>query len=237
MLRRGNLNLTGVKVKRVRPLARDELQALKEPRPERPVLQKLREGHHAVARAIAMGMTHAKAARFAGYSVARVTMLTQSPAFQELIAYYRNLLNESFKDQADEYMELLTANAVKAERLVADKLNAAIEDDEILPTRELLAISRDSADRIGYGKKQTNLNVNVDFAAALERAIKRSGVNPSSLKVVSSPPSAAAQLLTVPVTVGQSGTVEVQPPPPAVPRSVVARPLAEGSIRPLRRLG
>jgi hypothetical protein len=53
----------------------------------------------------------------------------------------------------------------KAERQLEDHLDTADERDELLPVRELVAITTDRMDRFGYGKKSMNLNVNVDFAA------------------------------------------------------------------------
>jgi len=61
--------------------------------------------------------------------------------------------------------------------MVADRLADQEEDPDAkpIPLRDLMAISRDAADRFGYGKHTTQTNVNVDFAAQLERAIRRSG--------------------------------------------------------------
>ena len=61
-----------------------------------------------------------------------------------------------------------------AERQIADRLEDAEEEGVKLPLKDLLAISRDGADRFGYGKKSAVLNTNVDFAAILEQAIARS---------------------------------------------------------------
>jgi len=58
--------------------------------------------------------------------------------------------------------------------MISDKIDAAIEADEPLPMRDLIAITSDRADRFGYGKTQRNINLNVDFAAQLEAARKRS---------------------------------------------------------------
>jgi hypothetical protein len=68
----------------------------------------------------------------------------------------------------------MLANKLKAEVMLGDKLDAAIDGAEVMPTKDLLAISRDAADRTGHGKVQTNMNVNVDFASKLEAARRRS---------------------------------------------------------------
>lgn len=175
------------------PLKREDLAILRERRDDPPrLLERLRDPHHNLARLLAMGKRNEEAGRLAGYSANRVAMLKSDPAFKELIEYYRNLVVQSFKENADEYFDLLSANMIKAEKQIAEKLEIAEEAGETLPIRELVAIGRDAADRVGYGKKQTNLNVNVDFASQLEKAIKRSGKD-KQLELTASPPSAPAR--------------------------------------------
>lgn len=157
-----------------RPLTRDDLALLKEKRPEK-VLSRLRDPHHKLARLLAMGQTNAQAGLLAGYSINRVSMLLQDPAFKQLVEEYRGVVQESFKDQVDEYMALAVSNMTKAERQIAEHFDKADEEGELLPLSKLDTISQGRMDRFGYGKKQTNLNVNVDFAAQLEKARQRSG--------------------------------------------------------------
>ena len=64
---------------------------------------------------------------------------------------------------------------IKAERQISEHFEVADEAGELLPLSKLDTISQGRMDRFGYGKKQTNLNVNVDFAAQLEKARQRSG--------------------------------------------------------------
>ncbi len=165
-----------------RVLSREDLSLLKEKRPHKPVAQRLRDPHHRLARFIAMGHNNTVAAQLSGYSINRVAMFMTDPAFQQLVAEYRNIVNESFKEQVDEYMQLSVSNMVKAERMVAEHFDKADEEGELLPLSKLDAISQGRMDRFGYGKKQTNLNVNVDFAAQLEKARQRSG------RIIDQPP-------------------------------------------------
>ncbi len=158
-----------------RVLSRDDLSLLKEKRPTKPVIQRLRDPHHRLARFIAMGHNNTVAAQLSGYSINRVAMFLQDPAFQQLVSEYRGLVNESFKEQVDEYMSLSVGNMIKAERQIAEHFEVADESGELLPLSKLDTISQGRMDRFGYGKKQTNLNVNVDFAAQLEKARQRSG--------------------------------------------------------------
>lgn len=178
-LRRGRRPET--KVLSVRELRREELSALREKRVPKPHLQRLRDPHHNLARLIAMGKSIHEAARLAGYSYSRALTLNSDPAFKQCMAEHKAAMDGRHADEIDEYMSAIYGNGIKAERQLTEHLDQADERGELLAIKDLLAISRDSADRVGYGKKQTNINVNVDFAAKLERAIARSG-----LRVVSS---------------------------------------------------
>lgn len=158
----------------IRELTRPELEILKEPRKGNTV-QSLKDSHHRVARLCAMGLRRADIVEQSGYGYGRVSALLKDPAFQNLIAEYRKEITASAREQMDEYHSMLTGNMIRAERLIADKLEAAETEEGIsIPTRDLIAIARDAADRTGYGKKQTNVNVNVDLAAQLEKARARS---------------------------------------------------------------
>ena len=165
----------------IRPLTREDLAEIMIPR-NAPVVQRLRDPHHHVVRLIAAGVRPMEeVARRSGYTIARIHGLNTDPAFKELVASYRGAIDAAFIRSQDDYYELATSNMVKAERQIAEKLERAEEEGELLPTRDLIAISRDAADRFGYGKKAMNVNVNVDFASKLEQAIARSGkvIDPS----------------------------------------------------------
>lgn len=168
-------------VTNVRALTRDDLALVVEKRPLSEsraggnILQRLRDPHHRVARLIASGLKLTEVAELTGRSYAGLHLLNRDPAFNELVATYRGKVNAAWEREQDEYAQLATRNMLKAEAQIAEKLEAAEENNETLPTRDLIAISRDAADRFGYGKRQTNLNVNADFASLLEKAIARSG--------------------------------------------------------------
>lgn len=136
-------------------------------------IQKLKDSHHQVARLIASGLPLYEVAERTGYSYQRIATLNVDPSVQELVANYRNMVNEAWRESIDEFQRNAIANMAKAERMLGDKLDAADEGDETLSTRELVAITSDRMDRFGYGKKNMNVNVNVDFAAKLEAAIAR----------------------------------------------------------------
>jgi len=228
-LTRGRLQPRPLEIESIEPIKREDLHLLKDLRENvhpaaKGLIQRLRDPHHMLARFIAMGLKTSEAARRAGYTQNRVTMLKESPAFQELIAHYRKQVQDGWKEEVDEYMELATSNMLKAERQLAEKLEQAEEDDTFLPTRDLIAISRDAADRFGYGKKTVNLNVNVDMAARLENAIKRS----SAAKVINATPIQA-----MPQGMSPSLAPPIRPAPDMTNASAGASPEA---IREVRRI-
>ena len=162
-------------VKSVRPLTRDDLLALRDRSAAAGRLSRLRDSHHNVCRLAALGLSTTEIAGRTGYSTARISqLLNNNPAIQDLIAKYRGEVDRSWLDTVGEYSVLGVSNMIKAERQIADRLDMADEADDPLPIRELIAIARDGADRFGYGKRTTNLNINVDFAARLEAAKRRS---------------------------------------------------------------
>lgn len=136
---------------------------------------KIRDSHHRIARLAAAGCRKFEIVERSGYSYNRVSQLLAAPAMQELIAKYRVKVEVAFEREQDEFYNLATKNMITAERMIADKLEAAEEANVELPLRDLALVARDAADRFGYGKKETRVNLNADFAAELEKAIARSG--------------------------------------------------------------
>lgn len=161
-----------IEITNLRELTRGDLTVLAQPRPKDGI-KALRDNHHRVARALASGMTNIDVALTCGISVGRVHTLKVDPAVQELIAHYRSMLTVEWLKEADPVIDFLRSNSLKAAAMISDKLDAAAEADEFLPTRDLLGIAELGFDRTGYGKVNKNLNVNVDFAANLEAARKR----------------------------------------------------------------
>lgn len=159
----------------VRAIIRDDLPRLAQPRDKTATYpQRLRESHHHVAELIAAGFDLTAVAMLTGYSFNRVSQLCQSPAMQELIAVLRESMAGRRLEVVDAFRELEANNLLVAERQIGDHLAEADERGELLSIGELEKIAKSRADRI-YGKKSTNVNVNVDFAARLESVIQRSG--------------------------------------------------------------
>lgn len=154
------------------PLTKEELLTYT-PRKNEGKVAKFRDSHHKVARLFATGMRPGEVATASGYSLCRISTLWADPAFQELIAVYRKEFNEHFAEVVaeDQYYTTINANRVIAARRLNDKL---LDDEEEFTVSQLVAVHADAADRTGYPKRSVAVNVNVDFAAKLDQAIKRS---------------------------------------------------------------
>lgn len=160
-------------IKSVRPLTREDLVHLRGPS-ARARLQTLRSRHHKMAMMIASGAKITDVAAACNMSPQRVSILSVDPSVKDLIAQYQGDVVADIRDAMKDYAELVARNSLTAEVMLASKLESLNENEESLPVRDLLAISRDGADRFGYGKKSTVTNINVDFAKNLEAAIARS---------------------------------------------------------------
>lgn len=163
------------KIAAIRSITREDLPRLLGPRDRAASMpQKLRDSHHTIARMLATGMKRKRICELTGYTYNRISTLAASPAMAELVAHYRAQIDAAFIESQDAFFNIATQNMLAAERHIADRIAELDEEGELLPVRDAIAISRDAADRFGYGKKQTNVNVNTDFAQLLERAITRS---------------------------------------------------------------
>lgn len=162
-----------MEVSDIRELTRADLAVLAQPRPGQSI-QALRDVHHMMARAVASGLSNIEVAENCGRSINYVSILKADPAFIDLVAHYRTILTAEWKEAADPVIGYMRNNALKAQAMISDKLDQALEQGEFLPTRDLLGIAEFGHDRTGYGKVNKNVNINVDFAAQLEAARRRS---------------------------------------------------------------
>ena len=158
-------------IQSVRSMVRGDIEALRQ-LSARPRIAKLRDSHHIMARLIVSGLTVTEIAEETGYSVSRVSLLKNSPAMVELCDRYRADDHGAWKRSRDERYESILAAGTKAWR----KINDVLDADEELPVTTLLKIADSSSDRVGYHRKSTKENINIDFAARLEAAISRSRI-------------------------------------------------------------
>lgn len=171
-LRRGRI-ASKKEIGPIRELTRADLETLKAPRPKGETVAKLFDSHHRIARLFAMGLRKHDVHQKSGYSLGRLTQLLGSPAFTNLVESYRKMVDDSWRQEVDEFYELANKNKIVAERMIADRLERAEDDIDEVPLKTLIAIVADRADRTGHGKKSTTLNVNVDLGSRLERARSR----------------------------------------------------------------
>lgn len=171
-LHRGRIS-TKLEILGVRELTRDDLACIRGKR-DVPAVQRLRDTHHRLARLIASGLRPAQAAAECGFSVARVYVLHADPSFQDLVAAYRKDVNTAYVNSEEERYKMATDVNLKALRHISEHFEKADEEGELVPIGRALAVFADTSDRVGLSKKTVNTNINIDFAARLEKAIQRS---------------------------------------------------------------
>jgi len=126
----------------VRPLNEADLALLatKDAGSTAPPLKKIGDRHHALARLLASGVSEGEAALITGYDISRVSILKNSPAFQELVALYRKEVDTQFSTTL-EHMAGLSKDAVVELR---DRLE---ENPERFSVNELTKIISEMYDR------------------------------------------------------------------------------------------
>lgn len=156
------------------PMTREDMaEVLKPPFKAHVGVERLRDSHHNIARLAALGMKQIEIAARTGYSANRVNLLLQGPAMQDLVAHYRATVDESWRQNVDDYFQMVFTNMMRAERMIGDRLEEADEGDADVRMKDLIDIARDGADRTGYMKKSAQVVAKVDFASRLEAAIER----------------------------------------------------------------
>jgi DNA mismatch repair ATPase MutS len=143
----------------------------------KPALQRIKERHRLLAKYVAAGLTRNEIAARLDMTPERVGQLTLDPAMQNLISQFRDhphVVEMTGMDEIALLRSVSIQNALRSALAMQDTLNYYEDADEKVPVRESAKIFELSADRIGFGKHSTNINVNVDFAAQLDRAIDRS---------------------------------------------------------------
>lgn len=126
----------------VRPINDGDLELLAQPgHTAAPALKRITDRHHSLARLLAAGTPESEAAAIVGYGVARVSILKDDPAFQELLALYRSEVNTQFSTTL-EHMAGLSRDALLVLR---DRME---EEPEKFTTNELLAVHKELHDRV-----------------------------------------------------------------------------------------
>lgn len=136
-------------------------------------LPQIRASHHRMAELHAAGLTAAQISDLTGRSLTHVRNFPKVPANAELIGHKvaeAMAAPEPVTDPVTERIRLIT----QVGTLALTKLRDRLEDDAYeMPDRMLLAIADSSMDRIGHGKQSTQVNLNMDLGARLQRARER----------------------------------------------------------------
>lgn len=159
----------------LRELTASDLALLATERGVQPTaVQRITDRHHALARCLASGMSATEAGLVTGYTGSRISILRGDPAFEELIAFYR-------EDRAAEVQDLqqkFTSLAKDATTEIQERLEL---DPASFNVDALLDVVKLAADRSGNGpqSKTTNVNVNVNLGDRMKAARERAALGSS----------------------------------------------------------
>lgn len=150
------------------PLREDDLVLLHslnrlEPDPKAP-LAKIRDPHHTLAKMVADGKPVVEISSVTGYSPSRIRTLENDPAFQELVAHYRDQNRLASADISEQLKHVsLTALQILQERLE--------ENPEEVSVKELQSIAELGLDRTGFGPSR-QLNVTATSGLTLKELMQ-----------------------------------------------------------------
>lgn len=130
-----------------------------------PAVLRLRHSHHAIARYLAEGKKLVEIAAITGYTPGRISVLQSSPAFQELVEYYKIQVEEVF---VDFHARLASLGFDSIEELAA-----RLEDDPAsFKNRELMELVQMLSDRTGFGPTSKVQHNHAHFSDDAIAAIK-----------------------------------------------------------------
>lgn len=159
----------------VRALTREDIASLRTNQRVQNRVKTFRDTHHRLARLVAAGLRNEEVLRITGFSIGRLNTLKADPAFQELVASYRDKVTDAFAQAQVEVHESANELMVRGLHHLHEHFNRADDEDKLVPMASLNKLLPDLMDRFGYSKKVVNTNVNVDFAKEFERAMARQG--------------------------------------------------------------
>jgi hypothetical protein len=149
----------------IRSLSQEEVRG----RPKGAV-GKIRAVHHLVAQLYALGLKPTEIAPIVNRTSATVRNWIDAPANQELVAQYCEERSSEVLTNAEYRRSLIERRQILMEEELVDRLEA---DPSSFTNKDLIAGSGDAADRIGFGKQTTNVNINLDLKSRMEAAKKR----------------------------------------------------------------
>jgi hypothetical protein len=133
-----------------------------------PSVKRLRDRHHALAKALASGMSEAEASLVTGYDPSRISILKADPSFKELLANYRSIKEGAFAD----FQERASNVSLEYLNILADR---AEEDPDSVDPAFALEVVKILADRTGHAPiaKSVQVSATVDLTDRLARARQR----------------------------------------------------------------
>lgn len=139
--------------------------------PAKPI-QRLRDRHHALARALAQGMRDGEASLITGYDIARISVLRSDPSFKQLITEYKNIKDAAFAD----FQERAAVVTLEALNQIQEELEEDAERDEKeISIGQKMAIVEKLADRTGHAPvtRSVQVSATVDLTERLRLARQR----------------------------------------------------------------
>lgn len=133
------------------------------------LVKRISDSHHAVARALASGLKPGEVSIITGYSLSRISILQADPAFQELLAFYRENLDVVYADLHTRMAQLSLDSA----QLLQERME---NDPDSFSNGALMDVLKLAADRTGHApvsRTVSKVDVTVGFADALAAARKR----------------------------------------------------------------
>jgi hypothetical protein len=180
-----------------------------------PRIKTLRYNHHLLAKAVASGKSLLECSQMCGLTVGRISDLKNDPAFQELVSFYAEELNEVYVDVHQRMAALGTS--------VLEELQERFEaEPEKFTKRELMDLFTTMADR--------------------SIATAKGGPNPQQVIATGNGAGLALQINFVSPATGEPETLdakvvtgELSPPSPTQAPAALTMPLLEreAPVRPL----
>jgi hypothetical protein len=162
-----------------------------------PRIKTLRYNHHLLAKAVASGKSLLECSQLTGLTGARISDLKNDPAFQELVSFYAEELNEVYVDVHQRMAALGTS--------VLEELTERFEaDPEKFTKRELMDLFTTMADRSiatakgGPSPQAANLSVGGNGLALQINFVSPATGEPETIEARALPPTQAPAALSLP---------------------------------------
>ena len=156
-----------------------------------PKIKALRYNHHVLAKAVASGKSGIECSNLTGMSQTYISLLKNDPAFQELVSFYADEMNELYVDVHQRMATLGTS--------ILEELTERFEaDPDKFTKRELLDMFTAMADRSiptakGGPSPQQTITTGPNGGLALQiNFVSPTGEAPKTLDLAPAPPTQAA---------------------------------------------